>query len=154
MHLKPLFSKCWPSCPTPNQSSDEPNSCLCMSHHDIPSWYMRQISSDNVMNMMLECYTVFIVIFIQIKHMFSHILLVFLMNSILNYRQTLIWGGPNPKNYVFRLILQLSLGNPLKTGDTVCREWRCSWSSIDKRCKEQPHLSDQKFHCLLMCALY
>ena len=29
-----------------------------------------------------------------------------------------------------RLVLQLSLPNPLKTG----REWRCRWSSADRRC--------------------
>ena len=34
---------------------------------------------------------------------------------------------------VSRLVLQLSLPNPLKPG-VVSWEWRCSWSSVDRRC--------------------
>ena len=33
---------------------------------------------------------------------------------------------------VSRLVLQLSFPNPMKPG--VSREWRCSWSSADRRC--------------------
>ena len=40
----------------------------------------------------------------------------------------------------YRLVLQLSLPNPLQV---LSREWRCSWSSADTRC--QLHLSDQQF---------
>ena len=72
----------------------------------------------------------------------------------------------------FHLVLHLSLPNLLKPG--LSREWRCSWSSADKRCsnyiwvvnnliayKDEPyirdltvHLSDQQFYCLLRCILY
>ena len=37
MHLKPLFSKCCPSCLRANQSNDEPNLCMCMYCHDMLS---------------------------------------------------------------------------------------------------------------------
>ena len=47
------------------------------------------------------------------------------------------------------LVLQLSLPNPLSS-----QEWRCSWSSADRRCSNYIHLSDQRFYCLLRCYLY
>ena len=44
----------------------------------------------------------------------------------------LIWNAPNPNLKWFSSRLTLALPNPLKPG--VSQEWRCSWSSADRRC--------------------
>ena len=52
---------------------------------------------------------------------------------------------------VSHLGLQLSLSNRLKP--VFSGEWRCSWSSADRRCSNyNVHLSDQQVNCLLKCA--
>ena len=53
-------------------------------------------------------------------------------DASLHTANSLIWGAPNRISYVSHLVLQLSLCNILKPG--VSREWRCSWSSADRRC--------------------
>ena len=50
---------------------------------------------------------------------------------VYNYRQISNIRRAKSQNLnVYRLVLQLSLPNPLKPD----REWRCSWSSADRRC--------------------
>ena len=49
------------------------------------------------------------------------------------YRQTFSMTRIKSRHLnISRLVLQLSLPNPLKPG--VNRQWRCSWSSADRRC--------------------
>ena len=56
------------------------------------------------------------------------------VNSIYICRQTSSISYTKSKNLnVSRLVLQLSLPNPLMPG-ILSREWRCSWSNADRRC--------------------
>ena len=54
--------------------------------------------------------------------------------GICNYRQVSnIRHTKSPNLNVSRVFLQMSLSNPL-TPEVLSRDWRCSWSSADRRC--------------------
>ena len=66
-----------------------------------------------------------------------------------NYRQTSnISLTKSRKLHVSCLVLQLFLCNPLKPG----REWRCSWSSADRRCSNYVWVINNFIACA--CATY
>ena len=52
----------------------------------------------------------------------------------------------SPNLIVSRLVVQLSLSNPMKPGVTS-REWRCSWSSADRRCSNYIWVIDNFIAC-------
>ena len=45
----------------------------------------------------------------------------------------LIWGPSNPKTYMF-LVSSCSCRCPIHWSQVLSPEWRCSWSSADRRC--------------------
>ena len=61
--------------------------------------------------------------------------------KISNIRRT-----ESPNLNVSRLVLQLSLPNPMKPC-VLSREWRCSWSSADRRCSNYIWVIDNFIAC-------
>ena len=56
-----------------------------------------------------------------------------------------------PNIYVSRLVLQLSLPNPLKPGVKLGMKMQLEQR---QQAMLQLHLNDQQFYCLIRCALY
>ena len=73
----------------------------------------------------------------------THVFIVLLIKTyrkIFNIRRT-----KSQNLIVSRLVLQLSLPNPMKL--VFSREWRCRWSSADRRCSNYIWVIDNAIAC-------
>ena len=74
--------------------------------------------------------------------------------SIFRWLLNLRWKEKNENIQIwsrYSLFKNTGCSLPASSSAALSREWRCSWSSADRRCS---NYIEQQFNCLLKCALY